>query len=169
MNKENALEKRNGRNPRNRRRGPHRPKKVDPKVQESIKCAEEKLVDSLTPITLEELNKDQRRELYRYFDRSNEFRVKTYTEGEKSVLRIYPVGNLKRLAEQKIQEVLMHGKPESLPVMGSFERFVIHDYLKEREGVRTASVGEKGKDRHIEIHPVFGRTPKKVKKKIRLR
>ncbi len=163
------MEKGNGRPKENRRRGMHRPKKVDPKVQESITYAEENLVDTITPITLEGLDQSQRRELYHYFDRGNEYRVKTYSEGEVSVLRIFPVGNLKRLAEQKIQEVVMRGRLESLPVMGSFERFIIHDYLKEREGVRTESVGEKGKDRHIEIHPVFGRSLKKVKKKIRLK
>lgn len=163
------MEKGTGRKPRNRRRGPNRQKKVDPKVQESIQGAEAQLIDSLSPITLEGLDRFQRKQIYQHFDRSREYRVKTYTEGVESIIRIYPVGNLKRLAEQKIQEVLMKGQPESLPVMGSFERFIIHDYLKDREGVKTESVGEKGKDRHIQIHPVFGRTPKKVKKKIRLK
>jgi spoIIIJ-associated protein len=80
-------------------------------------------------------------------------------------MKVYPVGKLRRFAEQKAQEVLMKGESEILPPMGSFERFVIHDYLKNRDGVRTESFGE-GKDRHVEIFPLFGRNPKKVKRKL---
>ena len=131
-----------------------------------IARVEELLLDSLAPATIEHMNAFQRKQIHRHFEKSQEYQVKSYSSEGNITLRIFPVGNLKRLAEQKMQEVLMHGRPEELPSMGSYERFVIHDYLKEREGVCTESVGEKGKDRRIEIRPVFGRSLKKVKKRL---
>jgi predicted RNA-binding protein Jag len=50
--------------------------------------------------------------------------------------------------------------------MGSYERFVIHDYLKDRDGVYTESEGEEGKNRHVVIHPHFGRMLKKAKRRL---
>ena len=42
---------------------------------------------------------------------------------------------------------------------------LVHDYLKDRDGIKTESYGE-GKDRHIEIQPLFGRSPKKSKRRL---
>ena len=78
---------------------------------------------------------------------------------------MYPVGELQRMAETKVQEVLMTGESRSLPSMGSYERFIIHEYMKNRSGIRTESFGE-GDDRHVELFPVFGRVPKKAKRRL---
>ena len=146
--------------------------KVDEKVQQAITQAEEFLNGSLEPATIRELDGSQRKLIHEHFEKTQEYKVKSYREKESEIIKIYPVGQLKRLAEQKTQEVLMKGKPEDLPPMGSYQRFVIHDYLKDREGVKTESFGEKGKDRHVEILPLvenlplFGRNLKKVKHKL---
>ena len=140
--------------------------RVDEKVRRTIKTIEETLVNSIQSITFRELSGYQRKAIQKHFEHIQEYRIKTYRERDDVIMKVYPVGQLKRLAEQKTQEVLMKGKPEALPPMGSFERFVIHDYLKEREGIKTESFGEEGKDRHIEIYPLFGRTLKKTKKKL---
>jgi predicted RNA-binding protein Jag len=160
---ENEREKRPKRVGKRLRRKP----RVDRKVQESIAQAEEQLRDAIHFMAIRELNGYQRKEIHKHFEKTQEYKVKSYREEDDNViLRVYPVGNLRRLAEQKTQEVLMKGKSEILPPMGSFERFVVHDYLKDREGVKTESFGEKGKDRHVEISPLFGRSPKKTKRKL---
>lgn len=69
------------------------------------------------------------------------------------------------MTETKVQEVLMSGEAVSLPPMDSFERFIIHEYMKNRGGVRTESTGE-GEERHVVIFPIFGRTPKKAKRRL---
>ena len=141
--------------------------RMDEQVQRLIAHVEEQLHNSLGAIALRGLNNYQRKQVHEYFEKTQEYKVKSYREGEEDViLKVYPVGNLRRFAEQKTQEVLMNGRPEVLPPMGSFERFVIHDYLKERDGVKTESFGEESKDRHVEISPLFGRSPKKTRRKL---
>lgn len=140
--------------------------KIDEAVEKEILRVQEVLKESIDPVRLSDFNGFQRKQIYRHFEKTQEYEVKSYKNDEDVTLKVYPIGNLKRLAEQKIQEVLMHGKPETLPPMGSYERFVIHNYLKEREGVTTESVGERGKDRRIEIRPVFGRTLRRAKKRL---
>lgn len=137
----------------------------DKKVLEAIKYVEESFQDSMKPVVIREFNGFQRKLIHQHFEKNEEYQVKTYHEEDTVIMKVYPVGKLKRLAELKAQEVLIKGETEVLPPMGSFERFVIHDYLKDREGVRTESFGE-GKERHIEINPLFGRSPKKVKKRL---
>ena len=123
--------------------------KLDNEVQQSIQHIEETLKDSIEPAVIRGFDEFQRK----------------HRETDDVIMKVYPVGAVKRLTEQKTQEVLMRGVPEVLPPMGSFQRFIIHDYLKDREGVRTESFGE-GKDRHIEIQPLFGRSRKKAKRKL---
>jgi hypothetical protein len=142
-----------------------KPKKFDDSIFQTIKSIEERLHDSIQPLTLNNLDDSKGTAIMNHFEKSQEYQVKSYREKDATIFRVYPVGKLRRLAEQKKQEVLMKGKPEILPPMGSFERFIIHDYLKERDGIRTESYGEKGKDRHIEIFPLFGRNLKKIKKR----
>lgn len=132
-------------------------------LQQTISEAERSLLDSLQPYTFAGLNGYERKQVHEHFDNEFEYRVKTYRENDQVILKVYPVGTLKRLAEQKTQEALMKGQAEELPPMGSFERFVIHDYLKERHGIKTESVGQRGENRRIVIVPLFGRRPRKVK------
>jgi hypothetical protein len=138
---------------------------MDPQVKQAIDQTIETLRDTLNPYVINGFNAFQRKQVYRYFERMPEYGVKSYRHEENFVMKIYPVGGLKRLAEQRAQEVLMHGEPEILPPMGSYERFVIHTYLKDRGGVRTESEGE-GNERHIVICPIFGRTLKKAKRRL---
>lgn len=139
--------------------------KLDNEVQQSIQHVEETLKDSIEPAVIRGFDEFQRKQIEEYFERSQEYKVKIYRETDDVIMKVYPVSAIKRLTEQKTQEVLMRGVPEVLPPMGSFQRFIIHDYLKDWEGVRTESFGE-GKDRHIEIQPLFGRNRKKAKRKL---
>ncbi len=152
--------------PKKKERKFRRETRTDDKVQKTIEYIEKTLYDSIRAITIKELDGYQRKSIQRHFEKTQEYQIKTYRENDDVIIKVYPIGSLKRLAEQKAQEVLMKGKPEVLPPMGSFERFVIHDYLKERDGVKTESFGKEGNDRHIEIHPLFGRTLKKTKKRL---
>ena len=145
---------------------PQTREKTDEEVKKAIFTVENAFENSLEPVLIREMNPFQRKQIYRHFEKTDEYQIKSYREGEEVTLRVYPVGRLKRLAEEKMQIVLMNGMPEALPAMGSFERFVIHSYLKDREGVRTESVGERGNDRHIEIQPLFGRALKKAKRRL---
>jgi hypothetical protein len=52
--------------------------------------------------------------------------------------------------------------------MGNYERYIVHDCLKDVEGIETASFGE-GNERRVEIRPIkFGRGLRKIMKKIKL-
>jgi len=138
----------------------------DPIVEHAIQNAENNLSNSLTPVVLRSLNGFQQKQVDRYFSRNQEYRVKSIRENENaSALQIYPIGNLIRFAETKAQEVLITGEPQVLPPMGAFERFTIHEYIQKRGGLRTESHGEY-KQRHVEIFPVFGRTPRKAKRRL---
>jgi hypothetical protein len=150
--------------PRNSSKIPNR-KPDNSHVKKAIDNAEAVLRDSIEPALIRGLDGYQRKQVQRHFEKSQEYQVKFYKEKEETILRVYPVGFIRRLTEQKAQEVLMKGRPEELPPMGSFERFIVHDYLKDREGVRTESRGE-GRDRRVEIQPLFGRNPKKAKRKL---
>jgi predicted RNA-binding protein Jag len=149
---------------KSRKRFKHRPK-MDEKTEQMVRSVEDELLESLTGQKITGLNQFQRKMVFNHFKRASEYRVKSYKDKNEFYLKVFPIGNLKRLAEQKTQVVLMKGAPADLPPMGSFERFVIHDYLKDREGVKTESFGE-GADRYIRISPIFGRTLKKVKRKL---
>jgi len=137
----------------------------DEKVEKAITDAETILLDNIEPAAMRGFNGFQRKLIYDHFEKTQEYKIKTYREDDDVVIKVYPVGKIKRLAEEKAQEVLMNRRPEALPPMGSFQRFVVHDYLKEREGIHTESFGE-NRDRHVEIHPTFGRGLKKAKRRL---
>ena len=138
---------------------------MDPEVKKAIDQAMSALQEDLKPSVITGFNAFQRKQVFRYFEKMPEFGVKSYRQDEDFIMKVFPVGGLKRLAEQRAQEVLMQGEPEKLPPMGSYERFVIHAYLKDRGGVRTESEGE-GPDRHVVIYPIFGRHLKKAKRRL---
>ncbi len=142
---------------------------VSEKVLQLIKQAEDDLVDSLAPVSLLNLDTNERRQVHRHFDRSLEYATKTYKLAENEFdLRVYPVGNLRRLAEKSAAEAIQTGKKVALPPMSSYERFVIHEALKTNESVKSASHGE-GAERHVEVEPeLYGRSLKKMIKKIKL-
>lgn len=145
----------------------HRRQEMDPKVKQALNEALESLQGGLEPHEIHGLNAFQRKQVHRHFERLLEYGVKTYRLDEEAyVMKIFPVGSLKRLAEQKAQEVLMQGESGDLPAMGAYERYVIHDYLKDRAGIQTLSEGEED-ERHIRILPVFGRSLKKTKRRLR--
>ncbi|MBN2105350.1 hypothetical protein JW835_15030 [bacterium] len=139
--------------------------KLDEKVKSVISETESAIAGNIESYEIKGLNAFQRKQVHQYFEKTQEYKAKTYRKDEDYILKVFPIGQLRRFAEQKAQEVLMKGEPEALPPMGAFERFVIHDYLKERGGIHTESFGE-GTERHIEISPIFGRTPKKAKRRL---
>jgi hypothetical protein len=139
---------------------------MDEKAKEKIDAAMEHFQGSLEPFSMEGLNPFQRKLIHRHFEKTQEFKVRTLRDDKDEILMIlYPIGHLQRSAETMLQEVLMTGEPRFLPPMGSYERFIVHEYLKNRGGVRTESFGD-GDDRHVEIFPLFGRTPKKAKRRL---
>lgn len=159
-------------NDQNRERRPNRrddkyrhAPRMDENVLRSIRQVEEAFKENSTPFKITGLNGFQRKQLYTYFEKKQEYRAKSYKEKDDVIVKVYAIGHLKRLAEKAAQEVLMQGEFIELPPMSSFERYVIHDYLKDREGLKTESYGE-GKERHIQISPQFGRSLKKVKKRL---
>jgi hypothetical protein len=142
----------------------------DPRINELIRETEQKLAESTQPVQLENLNALERKQIHRYFDRLKPaFETKTYRgEGEAQVLWVFPIANLKKFAQEKAKEALETDAAVALPPMSSYERFVVHDVLKEIESIEALSAGE-GAERHIEIQPQkFGRGLKKIIKKIKL-
>ena len=161
------MERERDRRPEGRFGGPRRPPiETDAAAQERIDAASEHFRESLSPFSIGGLNPFQRKLIHRHFEKTGEYKVRTLRDDAGGIeLVVYPVGHLQRTAETLLQEVLMTGESRSLPSMDSYERFIVHEYLKNRGGVRTESHGEAG-DRHVEIFPIFGRTPKKAKRRL---
>ena len=141
-----------------------------------IRATEEKLADTYHPVQVENLNPFERKQFHRHFERrKSSYQTKTYRNEDNHVLWIFPVGNLKRFLLGKAQEVNASGESFALPAMSSYERFLAHSILKELGTVESTSAGE-GEERHILIQPKkieppapsFGRTLRKVAKKIKL-
>ncbi len=140
-----------------------------PKVIELVRQVENDLMDALAPVSLTQLDASERRQVHRHFDRSTEYATKTYKISENEYeLRVYPVGNLRRLAERGAEQAIKTGQKVPLPPMSSYERFIVHEVLKQNDAVKSVSHGE-GAERHIEIEPeLYGRSLKKMIKKIKL-
>lgn len=155
---------------RNNGRRSHRgARKANPKIEGLVRRIKKELNDSIEPIIIPELNAFERKLIHRQFDNDPNVVTKTYRLAEEEFeLRVYPVGNLKRFAKTKAEEAVEKRETIVLPPMSNYERFVIHDYLKTFDTVKTNSIGEE-EDRHIEIEPeMFGRGLRKIMKKIKL-
>ncbi len=137
-------------------------------IRALIADIEAKLQDSIKPEQIRGLNSFERKMIHRHFDHNKEYQTRTYRDGDNYTLCVYPVGNLERLAQQKAQECLETGTEVDLPPMGSYERFIVHNALKDVAGVESVSHGE-GPERHVQIvSKKFGRGLKKIVKKIKL-
>jgi len=141
----------------------------DQNIRKLISGVEEKLQDSINAESLEGLNSFERKMVHRHFDHNPDFETRTYRNGDKFTLSIYPVGNIKEFAKDKTQELLKSGAEVcDLPPMGSYERYVVHAALQDVSGVETASHGE-GLERHVQIvSKKFGRGLRRIVKKIKL-
>jgi len=142
----------------------------DPRITELIRATEQKLAESTQPLQLANLNAMERKQIHRHFERRQPaFETKTYRgDDDAHVLWVFPVANLKKFVEAKAKEALETDSAVALPAMSSYERFIVHNVLKEIESIEAASVGE-GAERHIEIQPKkFGRGLKRIIKKIKL-
>lgn len=138
------------------------------RVNQLLQEAELQLADSITPVSMPDLSPGERKHVHEFFEHKLDFETKTYRDGEKHVLWVFPVGNLKKFAESKANESLASGEAVVLPPMSNYERFIIHEALKDMESIETASEGEEA-ERHVVISPVkFGRRLKKIAKKIKL-
>jgi predicted RNA-binding protein Jag len=139
---------------------------MDENVKETIRNAMEHFMDSVEPYSVPGFNPFQRKQIHRHFERTAEFKVRVLRDdGGEPVLNIVPVGKLQRMAETLVQEVLMSGETRSMAPMGSFERFIVHEYLKTRGGVRSESYGD-GAERHVDVIPMFGRVNKKARRRL---
>jgi spoIIIJ-associated protein len=60
---------------------------------------------------------------------------------------------LHRQAEQAAEKAVSSGRPVALDAMSATERKVVHEFLKDREGVETYSEGTEP-DRHLVVAPL---------------
>ncbi|MFZ5516537.1 MAG: R3H domain-containing nucleic acid-binding protein [Candidatus Zhuqueibacterota bacterium] len=138
------------------------------KIDQILIDAQKRLRDTLEPVSIENLNGFERKKIHGFFDSKPEYVTKTYRRGESYVLKVFPVGNLKKLAKDAADKVLASGETIMLPYLDNFERFIVHDYLKDFDGIETKSIGE-GQERRLEIRQAkFGRSLKRIIKKIKL-
>ncbi len=151
-----------------RRGGPREPMQDDQNIRGMIEEIEAKLQDAISPESISGLNSFERKLIHRHFDHNKDFETRTYRNDEQYTLSVYPVANIERFAREKAEESLSSGGTVELPAMGSYERFIVHNCLKDMSGVETTSAGE-GRDRHVQIvSKRFGRGLKRIAKKIRL-
>lgn len=159
------MDRKNRRHPRDNRSQDHHSMA---KIDRILIDIQRELRESVRPVTLDNLTAFERKRIHTFFDDKPEFKTKTYRNDNHYVLKVFPIGNLKQLAEEKLKQVIETGKSVQLKNLGNFERFVIHDYLKSEEGIETISIGE-GRDRVLEIkQKQFGRTLKRIIRKIKL-
>jgi predicted RNA-binding protein Jag len=139
------------------------------KIDRIIIDIQRQLRDSIAPVELTDLNPFERKRIHAFFDNKPEFKTRTYRDdNDGHVFRVYPIGNLKKYVDTKVKEALEKRETIKLPPMGNFERFIIHDHLKDLEDIETTSQGE-NEARHIELVPKkFGRTLKRIIKKMKL-
>ena len=139
-----------------------------PKIDRILIDVQRKLRESVDRVVLEGLNSFERKRIHRFFERFSDIETRTIRDGEEYKLHVIPVGNIRKLAREKAEEALRTGQTVTLPPMDSYARFLVHTELKNFEGVETQSAGE-GSDRHVEIRPKrFGRSLKRIIKKIRI-
>jgi spoIIIJ-associated protein len=60
---------------------------------------------------------------------------------------------LKRAADQAVTDALDYGRPVELEPMTSSERRIVHEYLRDRNGVQTHSEGDEP-DRRLVVSPL---------------
>jgi len=136
--------------------------------EEIIRSVERALKESIEAYSVKVNDPEIQRRVEEHYKHHADYDVRTYQSGRDFLLRIYPVANLRKYAEQKAREALEKNEAITLLPMRSFERFVVHNHLKTWPGIVTTSVGE-GTERRIEIRPVkYGREPRKIQKKIKL-
>ena len=138
------------------------------KIDRLLIDAQRKLRDSLEPVSLENLNSYERKMIHSFFDDKADYATKTYRRNDQFVLKVFPVANLQRQAKEKAEHVLETGEVYTFPFLHGFERYIIHNYLQTFEGIETKSIGEDN-ERRLEIRPIrFGRSLKKIIKKIKI-
>lgn len=155
--------------PRDRNNYRRRPTYDKRKIIKILEDVQEQAEKSYHPIQLEKLNAFERKKVHQFFEDDPDFETRTYkVEDNRFVLWVYPVGKLKEFAEQKAEEAKSTSKSVALPPMTSYERFLVHNALKEWGDIETLSEGEEN-ERHVVIHPLhFGRRLKKIAKKIKI-
>ena len=154
------------RRPDSRRRGHDGPPNSN--IRGMISGLEEKLRESIKPESLSRLNSFERKLIHRHFDHSAMYETRTYRNGDNFTLYIYPIGNIEKFAREKAQEAVDSGDSVDFPPMGSYERYIVNNTLKDFSGVETASQGE-GSERYVQVTSKrFGRGLKRIARKIRL-
>ena len=158
----------NNKNKQHSRDKRHREYQTISKIDRILIDIQKKLRTSYHPVSLKNLTAYERKRIHSFFDDKPDFQTKTYRDEDRYVLKVFPIGNLKKMAEEKAKRVLETGEAILLENLGNYERFIIHDHLKMFDGIETLSSGE-GSDRKLEIKKKqFGRSLKKIMKKIKL-
>ena len=138
------------------------------KIDRILIDIQKNLRDSIEPVALENLTAYERKRIHSFFDHKPEFKTKTYRDNDHYILKVFPIGNLKKFAEEKMKTVMETGQSVYIENLGNYERFIIHDHLKSIEGIETTSTGEEN-NRVLEIkQKQFGRALKKIIKKIKI-
>ncbi len=138
------------------------------KIDRILIDIQKRLRDSIEPVSIENLNGYERKRIHSFFDDRDDYETKSYRQNGRIVLKVFPVGNLKKFSREKAEKVLATGEKYVFPPLPGFERYIIHNYLQNFEGVETKSEGE-GELRRLEIRPVrFGRSLKRIIKKIKI-
>jgi len=138
------------------------------KIDQILIDIQRKLRDSIEPYSVENLTSFERKRIHSFFDNKEDYETRTYRQDDRFVLKVIPVGNLKRLAKEKAEHVLKTGEKAVFPYLNNYERYIVHNYLKDFEGIETKSNGE-GPNRRLEIKPAkFGRSLRRIIKKIKL-
>jgi spoIIIJ-associated protein len=60
---------------------------------------------------------------------------------------------LQRQADQAVEDALRHERPVALDAMTASERRLVHEYLRDHDGVQTYSEGDEP-DRHLVVAPL---------------
>jgi spoIIIJ-associated protein len=87
------------------------------------------------------------------------YRIAYRGEGERKRVTVDAAGYrdrraalLQQDADEAVEEVLRTGEAVSLDAMNAVERRVVHEYLRDREGIETFSEGDEP-DRHLVVAP----------------
>ena len=76
------------------------------KIDRILIDIQKRLRDSIEPVSIENLNGFERKRIHSFFDGREDFETKSYRRDGQIVLKVFPVGNLKKFAREKAAEVL---------------------------------------------------------------
>ena len=83
-----------------RRDGPkqtfRRRERIDHEVQKLISETEQNLATALEPVTIRGMNPFQRKQIYRHFEKTQEFRIKSYKDEKELLTKIKEIKKIQK-------------------------------------------------------------------------